>query len=222
MRILAGEARGRTIKSREGNGTRPTDARSRETLFNIVGARTVDARVLDLYAGSGSLGLEALSRGANSCLFVEQNAHACRVVGDNVRALGWENRATIWQNSVEKALRRLTEKGDSFDLVFADPPFDRATELPQLCASLDNSVRLLHNGKKPFCALLVVQHHWKTEVRLSGSFNCVQKRRAGESQLSFFELTQTEVSSNGILTREISPIEYSNEEDSSVSPEIIN
>lgn len=207
MRILGGEARGRMLKTREGNGTRPTDARSRETLFNIVGARTVESRVLDLYAGSGSLGLEALSRGASSCLFVEQNAQACRAVGDNVRALGWENRATIWQNSVQKALLRLSEKGEIFDIIFADPPFDRASELPQLCASLDKAAQLLHNGKKPFCGLLVVQHHWKSEVRLSQSYFLAQQRRAGESQLSFFEMSSQP---------ETPQIEYSNDDISSV------
>ena len=221
MRILGGQARGRTIKTREGNGTRPTDARSRETLFNIVGARTVEARVLDLYAGSGSLGLEALSRGASSCLFIEQNAQACRAIGDNVRALQWENRATIWQNSVKKALLRLADKGERFDLVLADPPFDRASELPELCALLDNSSSLLHNGKKPFCGLLVIQHHWKAEVGLSTSYSRVQERRAGESQLSFFELSQSVQSQHDQPKNDDkSQIEYSND-DSSSSPENI-
>lgn len=226
MRILGGEARGRMLKTREGNGTRPTDARSRETLFNIVGARTQDARVLDLYAGSGSLGLESLSRGASSCLFIEQNAQACRAIGDNIRALKWEDHATIWQNSVKKALLRLVDKGERFDLILADPPFDRAGELPELCALLDNATPLLHNGKKPFCGLLVIQHHWKAEVHLSAAYSRVQERRAGESQLSFFELSRSELShdethddsSNDDKTQ----IEYSSDDDSSSSPEINN
>ncbi|HVF85334.1 MAG TPA: 16S rRNA (guanine(966)-N(2))-methyltransferase RsmD [Abditibacteriaceae bacterium] len=222
MRILGGEARGRTIKTREGNGTRPTDARARETLFNIVGARAVDARVLDLYAGSGSLGLEALSRGASSCLFIEQNAQACRAIGDNIRALKWEDRATIWQNSVKKALQRLVEKGERFDVIFADPPFDRAGELPELCALLDNSSPLLHNGKKPFCGLLVIQHHWKAEVGLSAAYSRVQERRAGESQLSFFELSQSDQSDDDQSDDDKSQIEYSNDAVSSTSPENIN
>lgn len=247
MRILGGEARGRMLKTREGNGTRPTDARSRETLFNIVGARTVGARVLDLYAGSGSLGLEALSRGASSCLFIEQNAQACRAIGDNIRALKWEDRATIWQNSVKKALLRLVDKGERFDVVFADPPFDRAGELPELCALLDNATPLLHNGKKPFCGLLVIQHHWKAEVQLSAAYSRVQERRAGESQLSFFELSTSELlrgvqshdelshdnkthgdSSNSDSSNDDSlndgktQIEYSNDDHSSYSPEINN
>lgn len=207
MRILAGEARGRTLKTREGNGTRPTDARSRETMFNIVGARTVGARVLDLYAGSGSLGLEALSRGAQSCLFIEQNAQACRAIGDNVRALKWENRAQIWQNSVQKSLRRLTDKEETFDLIFADPPFDRAGELPELCTSLDNATQLLHNGKKPFSGLLVIQHHWKAKLSLSDAFKRVQERRAGESLLVFLEVQpETEIEySNDVSSSMVSP-----------------
>lgn len=215
MRILAGEARGRTLKTREGNGTRPTDARSRETMFNIVGARTVGARVLDLYAGSGSLGLESLSRGAESCLFIEQNAQACRAIGDNVRALGWEERAQIWQNSVQKALRRLADKEETFDLIFADPPFDRAGELPELCAALDNAAQLLHNGEKPFSGLLVVQHHWKAKLSLSDAFERVQERRAGESLLVFLEVVSKEETPPENVPVQQSQIEYLNDAASS-------
>src|SRR4028119_593964 len=98
MRIHSGEARGRKLKTREGKGTRPTDARARETLFNIIGERVVDARVLDLYAGTGAIGLEALSRGAAECVFVEQNAGACRVIRENLRALDWSERTQVWQS----------------------------------------------------------------------------------------------------------------------------
>lgn len=113
MRIHGGEARGRKLKTREGKGTRPTDARSRETLFNILGARVVGARVLDLYAGTGAIGLEALSQGAQSCLFVEQNAVACRVIRENLRVLGWHTRARVWQNAVKPALRRIAENAQN-------------------------------------------------------------------------------------------------------------
>lgn len=216
MRILGGEARGRILKSREGNGTRPTDARSREMLFNIIAARTVGARVLDLYAGSGSLGLEAVSRGATSALLIEQNAYACRVIRDNIAALDFENRARVWQDSVKNALRRLNEKTEPFDLIFADPPFGRDTELPELRALLDNSSRLLHNGKKPFAALLVVQHHWKADLTLGSAYKIVQQRRAGESLLSFFELADDAVSDdeNSSETEETTHIEYSKAGDS--------
>ena len=125
MRIIGGEARGRVLKSREGNGTRPTDSQSREALFNILGERIVEANVLDLYAGTGAVGIEALSRGARSCTFVEQNALACRVIRDNLKLLGYGERTTVWNTGVRTALSRLVRNGAGFEFVFADPPFIR-------------------------------------------------------------------------------------------------
>ena len=218
MRITAGHARGRVFKTPEGNGTRPTDARTRETLFNIIGERVVKARVLDLYAGSGALGFEALSRGAQSVLFIEQNPAACRVIRDNIKSLGYEDVASVWQTNIKSAIARLLEKSGQqsvvsdqtsddetrhlslvalhFDLVLADPPFHRKAELPQLCALLDNIAPLLHNGKEPFSPLpplelpplLVIQHAWKDEPHLSPIFHRINQRRAGESRLSFYHI----------------------------------
>src|SRR5438067_1484477 len=137
MRIISGEARGRVLKTRSGQGTRPTDARAREMLFNILGDRVPDARFLDLYAGTGAVGLEALSRGAARCVFIEQNAVAVRAIRENVRVLGWQDRAQIWHATVKSALPRLVEAGEQFDIVFADPPFIRPEELRDLCNRLD-------------------------------------------------------------------------------------
>lgn len=163
MRILAGEARGRVLKTREGKGTRPTDARAREMLFNILSTRIVGMRVLDLYAGSGAVGLEALSRGAASCLFIEQNAAAAAAIRANIRACGYQERTQVWHTSVRSALHRLSEEWQKFgetrgegetlpvfDLIFADPPFSRPEELTMLCRqlerALDNAPQLLHNA----------------------------------------------------------------------------
>jgi 16S rRNA (guanine966-N2)-methyltransferase len=129
--------------------------------------------------------------GALSCLSVEQNAAACRAIRDNIKVLGWSERARVWQNSVKSAMNRLTESDERFDLVLADPPFHRATELPELCALLDKGAQLLHNVGKPFPALLVLQHHWKAEPQLQ-AFTRVGERRAGESRLSFYELSSDE------------------------------
>src|SRR5687767_8940509 len=109
MRILTGEAKGRVLKTPGGRGTRPTDSRAREALFNILGRRVVGARVLDLYAGTGALGLEALSRGAEFCVFVEQNALAARVIRENLRLFGWSDRAQVWHTAVKTAVRRLAD-----------------------------------------------------------------------------------------------------------------
>lgn len=190
MRIHSGEARGRKLKTREGKGTRPTDARARETLFNIIGERVVEARVLDLYAGTGAVGIEALSRGATSCIFIEQNHVACSVIRENINTLGWQEKAQIWKSAVKPSLRRLGEGGENFDIVFADPPFTREEELHDLATGLDNWCQLLHNEGKRFDGLLVVQHHWKAVPPLSAVWSPVQSRRAGESMLSFYRLAQ--------------------------------
>ncbi|MDQ3813595.1 MAG: 16S rRNA (guanine(966)-N(2))-methyltransferase RsmD, partial [Armatimonadota bacterium] len=161
MRILAGEAKGRVLKTREGKGTRPTDARAREMLFNILGECVVGTRFLDLYAGSGAVGLEALSRGAGFCVFIEQNAGAARAIRENVRACGWQEQAQVWHTSVKSALRQLVDTGERFHIIFADPPFSRPQELEDLARRLDNSAELLHNVAGRRRGLLVVQHHRK-------------------------------------------------------------
>lgn len=187
MRIIGGEARGRQYKTREGNGTRPTDSRARETLFNIIGARVVDARFLDLYAGSGGVGLEALSRGAQTCIFVEQNALAARCIKDNVKTLGFSESSQVWTANVTTALQRLETAGTGFDIIFADPPFSRPAEFVTLCTALDKCAGLLHNGMGNFPGLIVVQHHWKLALEGLSSLHSVHSRRAGESMLTFLE-----------------------------------
>jgi len=187
MRILAGNAKGRVLKSREGKGTRPTDSRAREMLFNIIGERIVDARFLDLYAGTGAIGLEAISRGAQSAIFIEQNTVACRVIRDNVKTLGVDEQAQVWNANVRSSLQKLLENGAYFDIIFADPPFTRENELKELVESLDKSLPLLDNVDGRFAPLLIVQHHRRAEVPLQNVF-LQQQRRAGESTLSFFTL----------------------------------
>lgn len=190
MRILSGEHRGRQLKTPDGRGTRPTDARTREALFSILGASVVNATFLDLYAGAGSVGLEALSRGATSCLFVEGNAGAAKIIRANVALCGYDEDARVWHNTVKAAWRQLEEREESFDLVFADPPFVRGeTELHDLCVRLKARPQIVHNDTEQ-SGMLVVQHHAKSQLPLlsdAGSpFTAVQSRRAGESALSFF------------------------------------
>jgi 16S rRNA (guanine966-N2)-methyltransferase len=118
VRIIAGEHRGRRIDAPKGEKTRPTSDRVRENAFNLIGP-VDDATVLDLFAGSGALGLEALSRGAASCVFVESDRDACRVVNANLDKLGLH--ATVLCRDVFSALAG--ERG-TYDLVLCDPPYD--------------------------------------------------------------------------------------------------
>lgn len=186
MRIIAGEARGRALKTREGKGTRPTDARTREALFNILATRLEGARFLDLYAGSGAMGLEALSRGAAEAVFVEINAVAANAIRANLRQLGWQEKARVWQSNVRSALPRLAKDGQQFDIIFADPPFSDPREVADFCTRIDNAPELLHNVGGQLSGVLILQHHWKFEPIINQCFSLAQQRRAGESTLSFY------------------------------------
>ena len=125
MRVVAGSAGGRVLLAPEGTNTRPTSDRVREAIFNILfslGA-TEDATVCDLYAGSGALGIEALSRGAKHCTFVERDREAVAVIQENLDTLGFSDTATVVQADVLAWVERSHEQGSSFDLVLADPPY---------------------------------------------------------------------------------------------------
>ena len=123
MRVVAGRYRGRRLVSPPGSATRPTSDRVREALFSILGTSVQGARVLDLYAGSGALGIEALSRGAASAVFVDQSEQAVVAIRANLAALGIE--ATVHQMQARAALRPPPTLSAAYDLVFLDPPYRR-------------------------------------------------------------------------------------------------
>ncbi|MBM4319892.1 MAG: 16S rRNA (guanine(966)-N(2))-methyltransferase RsmD [Deltaproteobacteria bacterium] len=130
MRILAGEARGRPIKAPRGWATRPTAARMRGAIFDRLAPLLAGCRVLDLFAGTGALGLEALSRGAARATFVEESAGVVRVLRESIMALGFAGRATVLSLPVARALPRL--KGQSFQLVLMDAPYGGGELAPAL------------------------------------------------------------------------------------------
>jgi 16S rRNA (guanine966-N2)-methyltransferase len=123
VRVVAGEFRGRRLAAPRGARTRPTADRVREALFSMLGDVT-GARVLDLYAGSGALGIEALSRGAESAVFVERDPRAAAVIERNLTSLGLEQEVLR-----QDAVRFLARSTGMFDLVFCDPPYDAASRL---------------------------------------------------------------------------------------------
>jgi 16S rRNA (guanine966-N2)-methyltransferase len=127
VRVVAGEARGRRLVAPAGRDTRPTLDRVREGLFNSLGSlgAVVDARVADLFAGSGALGIEALSRGAASCVFVEHDREARRAIEENLAVTGLADRAAVVASGVDAWLRAASADAaaDRFDLVLLDPPY---------------------------------------------------------------------------------------------------
>jgi 16S rRNA (guanine966-N2)-methyltransferase len=129
MRVIAGTYGGRTLKAPPGGATRPTSDRVREALFSILGEQTHQARVLDLFAGSGALGLEALSRGAETVTFVDDAHAAIGAIKANLAALGAS--AQVRRHDALRFLGSASERGAQYDLVFLDPPYRLAERLAQ-------------------------------------------------------------------------------------------
>src|SRR5262245_40756429 len=123
MRIVAGIARGRALKGPDGDEIRPTADRVRESLFNVLGQSLESIEVLDLFAGTGALAFEAISRGAAKALLVDSGPKALELCRENAQSLGFEDRVEIWGISVVQGLEKLEREGRSFPLVFADPPY---------------------------------------------------------------------------------------------------
>jgi 16S rRNA (guanine966-N2)-methyltransferase len=176
MRIIAGERKGHTILAPKGRETRPTSDRVRENVFNIVAPWVEDARVLDLYAGSGAMGLEALSRGASSVVFVESDPDAVRAIERNLDKLRLTG-ATVVRAGVTTGLAQEAAAGRKYDLVLADPPYamtDYATlgrYLPRVLAD---------DG------LLVFESAARTEPELSG-LAVRTSRKYGSTRVTVFE-----------------------------------
>jgi 16S rRNA (guanine966-N2)-methyltransferase len=131
MRVVAGELGGRRIEAPAGRGTRPTSERAREALFSILG-NISGSEVLDLFAGSGALGIEALSRGAAHATFVESAPAAAATIERNIAKLALGDRARLFRVDVESALRAAAVGADKYDLVFIDPPYAGASALGAL------------------------------------------------------------------------------------------
>ena len=179
MRIIAGQWRGRKLVAPKGDATRPTADRTRETLFSMLLSRLGDFEglaVADLFAGSGALGLEALSRGAASCLFVEQDRTALDAIKANIAALGARDQTRIEAGSV-MALRAATAP---LDLVLADPPYHSgAGEV-----ALDRLLRLGWIGPQTWIAL---ETAFNEDVAIKGLV-IESERRVGKGKLSLLQL----------------------------------
>ena len=179
MRIIAGEFRSRRLKAPEGMETRPTADKVREALFSILASRVPGARVLDLYAGSGALALEALSRGAQSAVLAECAPRACRVIQENILALSCSERARLLRSSDASAMAALEKERAAFDLIFLDPPYKLDTA--PVCARLCGKGLLAPGG------LIVVEHSRQTPPQVLAPLELCGRREYGITGLSFYQ-----------------------------------
>lgn len=155
MRVIAGKARRIQLKTLDGLDTRPTTDRIKETLFNMIAHGLCDASFLDLFAGSGAIGIEALSRGVKEAVFVEQNPKAVTCIKENLKNTGFTGQAEVFSMDVQNALSRL-EGNRTFDYVFMDPPYNQLLE-KQVLTYLAKS-RILNKG-----ALIIVEASMETD-----------------------------------------------------------
>lgn len=190
-RISGGNERGRRLRAPKG-GLRPTTEKVRAAIFSMLGESVENARVLDLYAGTGAMGLEALSRGAAVADFVEEDAKACSTINANIRSLGYQDRARVIRGRVEKATGSQTvlpgsstggRNGRRYDLVFIDPPYDD-DPWDELLGGLSDGL-LLNTD-----ATVIAEYGSARTLAVSyGRLVLDRTRRYGDSSISFFTLT---------------------------------
>jgi 16S rRNA (guanine(966)-N(2))-methyltransferase RsmD len=176
MRVISGERKGRRLASPKKARVRPTSDRVKESIFNVLQTEVVGKRVLDLFSGAGSLGIEALSRGAESATFVDASRQSMTILKKNLRDLDLENKSTILRLDGLKALTKLKQR---FDLVFADPPYLKGL-VQRIVDSVAQSEVLEKNG------LLILEHHKKEKSSFpQESLSLLKQKRFGDTVITF-------------------------------------
>ena len=181
MRVISGMLKGRRLVAPAGLSTRPTADRIKESVFNILGSSVQSAMVLDLFAGTGALGIEALSRGATHAVFIDQAKAALAAIRTNIRNLGIGDRTRVLQWNISKGLQCLSSMPPAFDLVFMDPPYDANAIVPALtalvaCDALAPAVQI------------VIEHSTRDPIETSTlPLTITDQRRFGKTLVSFVD-----------------------------------
>jgi 16S rRNA (guanine966-N2)-methyltransferase len=187
MRIISGIAKGRRLAAPKSQAVRPTSDRVKESIFNILGGEVKGKVVLDLFAGTGNLGIEALSRGARRALFVEKGRQALRLIQKNLSQLGMEQRSEILPRDVSRAIGVLEQRGEPFDLILMDPPYEKG--LIQNTLSKLLSHRIYHED-----SILVIEHDRREPIpEVVEGWTLFRQRKIGNTLISFLSPSKPEV-----------------------------
>lgn len=178
MRIIAGKDKGRKLNRRDGREVRPTSDRTKEALFNILGSEVVGVRFLDLFAGFGGIGLEALSRGAYETVFVDKAEENTKIIEENIEMLGYEEETKVVAADVLESLGLL--RGD-FDLIFMDPPYQQE-ELYTATLEEIEKYQLLHPT-----GIIIIEHHSEAELDLKSEYDIIKERNYGNAALTLVQ-----------------------------------
>jgi 16S rRNA (guanine(966)-N(2))-methyltransferase RsmD len=192
MRVIAGKFRSRSLKSLKGLALRPTSDRLRETLFNVLAERVADARFVDAFAGTGAVGIEALSRGAREVIFIENHLPAVALIRKNLRALGIQSLGSVLALDTLRGLQRLVANPPAasslVDIVYLDPPYAAAQDYRRVLTFL---------GAAPFLAegsLVIAEHRSSVELpETFGNLSRVRVLRQGDATLSFYRFTSNDL-----------------------------
>lgn len=182
MRLTGGDARGRRLKGPRGANLRPTSDRVREAAFDILGARVRGAAFLDAFAGTGAVGIEALSRGAGRVVFLERDRRAVALIRDNLKLGAWPGATEVIAADAGGALRALARRGEKFGIVFLDPPYDH----PALEGLLQAALPILEPA-----GLIMIEHRSATPCAPpeDGGLRLVRSYRHGDTSLTTFAAT---------------------------------
>lgn len=157
MRVVSGICKGRPLKAVPGNTTRPTTDKVKEALFNMIGPYFEGGIGLDLFAGSGGLGIEALSRGLEKVIFIDRDVKAIQIINENIKACGFEDRIEVFRNDAERAIKALVKREISFDYIFLDPPYKKQ-QLVTLMEKMDHQDVVNDNG------IVVCEHSFDVKL----------------------------------------------------------
>ncbi len=180
MRVTSGAAKGTRLRTPGRGGVRPTSDMVKEALFNALAPRLADARVLDLFAGTGGLGIEALSRGAAQAVFVERDGHSAGMIRQNLEAARLSDRGTVRRANALTEIAALARAGTSFDLIVLDPPYGQGLAAEALH-------RIAAAGVLAPGGIVVAEGHWRDDPADIVGLRRVRAARYGETGLWFYE-----------------------------------
>lgn len=181
MRIISGKSRGRRLATPRGHALRPTSDRVKESIFNILGGEVEGKVVLDLFAGTGNLGIEALSRGAKKTIFVERAREALRMIQRNLLQCNFSGQAEIIPKEVNRAIGILEASGESFDLILMDPPYEKGW-IQRTLVKLNNH-NIYHEG-----SVLVIEHGRREPLpQKTGRWAVIKQRMIGDTIISILQ-----------------------------------
>lgn len=183
MRVIAGTFRSRRLRGPGALKLRPTSDRLRETLFNVLGPAVKDSLFFDLYAGTGAIGIEAISRGAREVIFIESHARTAQLIRENLASLNLPNGAELLETPVARGLEKLAARHLLADFIFLDPPYDEPDEYAETLEFLDASHLVAPEG------IVIAEHEGKME--LPEFFTRLERTRLleqGDAALSFYRL----------------------------------